>query len=89
MSASVLSFIVWAGFMVVMLIGLIIASKKSKGLTQETEDVASRVLPELGRVAEKAHSQRFGSAPMVTPNAPRKVGASWYPPTKKSAAKHG
>lgn len=87
MSASTFSFLVWASFMVVMLIGLALAARRGRSRSKETEDVASKMLPEIGRVAEKTYSMRFGPIARGTPN--RTPPASWYPPTKTRTVKSG
>jgi len=89
MSTSDISFIIWAAFMVAMLIGLAIASRRGKTRIQETEDVASKALPLIGHVAERTHSQRFGRAPTNLPVSNREAKTSWYPPTKTRSAKPG
>ena len=88
MSASTLSFLIWAGFMVVMLTGLVMASRRGHRRAQETEDVAMTALPEIGRVAERSHLVRFGSVPMEAPKMSQET-VSWYPPTKARTAKPG
>lgn len=89
MSASTLSFLIWAGFMVVMLVGLVMASRRGNRRAKETEDVAAATLPEIGRVAERSHLVRFGSVPMDAPRMNRDKRVSWYPPAKPRTAKPG
>ena len=88
MSASTYSFIAWAAFMVVMIVALVLAAKKSRSRTRETEDVASRALPEIGEIAERSYSHRFGRAPTDQPVVSRTSSKTWYPPTK-TRLKHG
>lgn len=83
MSASTLSFIVWGAVMVAILVGMFFAARRSNGVQGETEDVASKALPEIGKVAEKKHEQRFGRAATNAPGA----SGSWYPEVKKKVAK--
>jgi hypothetical protein len=78
-----ISFVAWGVVMVVVLVGMVFATKRSKGVQDETEDIASKALPQIGGIAEKKHEQRFGRAPT---NAPGSTG-SWYPEVKKKVAK--
>jgi len=87
MDASTFSFVVWSVFMAAMVVGLVMASRRGRRRTQETEDVASKALPEIGRVAERTHSMRFGVIPMEAAKTNREKRISWYPPTKTRAAK--
>lgn len=89
MSTSTYSFIAWAAFMVVMLVGLAVAARRGRNRSKETEDVASKALPEIGGIAERTYNQRFGRAPTDQPVVSRTTSGSWYPPTKRSTAKHG
>ena len=84
MDSSAYSFIAWAAFMVLMLVGLGVAARRGRARERETEDIASKALPQIGRVAEKAHSQRFGNRPSDA----RTKTVSWYPPAKTKPAKH-
>ena len=86
MTVSTISFIGWAGFMVVVLCGLVVTARRSRGVQDETEDCASRALPEIGGIAEKRHTERFGRP---ATNAPGEGGVprSWYPEAKKRVAK--
>ena len=85
MSTSSISFIVWSAFMVGMLVSLVIASRRGRSRSQETEDVASKALPEIGGVAERAFNQRFGRAPTDLPAVSRTRSGTWYPPAKRTA----
>jgi len=86
MSASAISFFAWAAFLLVVLVGLAWTARRSRGVDQEVEEVASKALPEIGEIAEKRHMQRFGRAPT---NAPGANGTgSWYPAAKKRVVKH-
>jgi hypothetical protein len=90
MTTSTISFIAWAAFMVIMLIGLTIASRRGRNRAMKTEDVASVALPEIGECAERTYEQRFGRAPTDVPVMSRtSTGSSWYPPSKTRAAKSG
>jgi len=89
MTASVFSFIVWSGFMVAMLVGLGLAARRGRARSQQVEDLASKILPELGRMAERTHSQRFGAPPEERPALNGVGSSSWYPPAKHRAMKHG
>lgn len=88
MSASTISFVAWAAFMVIMLIGLVVASRRSRGTVKMTEDVASVALQEIGECAERTYEHRFGRAPTDQPVASRTSSGTWYPPIK-SRLKHG
>lgn len=83
MSPSTISFIAWGLVMVAILISMVFATKRSKGVQEETEDCASKALPEIGQIAEKKHVQRFGRAPTDAPGA----SGSWYPEVNKKVAK--
>jgi hypothetical protein len=83
MSASTISFIAWGAVMLAILVGMFVATRRSKGVQDEAEDVASKALPEIGQIAEKKHVERFGRAPT---NAPGSTG-SWYPEAKGKVAK--
>lgn len=89
MSTSTYSFIAWAAFMVAMLVGLAVVARRGRNRTKETEDVASRALPEIGGIAERTYNQRFGRAPTDQPVVSRTTSGSWYPPTKSRATKNG
>ena len=84
MSSNAISFIAWAAFMLIALAAIIAAARKSKGIQEEVEDVASKALPEIGEIAEKKHVARFGRAPTDAPGNTD----SWYPEAKKKVAKH-
>jgi len=86
MNSSTISFIAWSVIMAVTLVGLVIAARKSRSVQSQTEDVASRALPEIGEIAEKKHKQRFGRAPTNAPGASSECMSSWYPETKKKVA---
>jgi hypothetical protein len=75
MTASTISFLVWVGLAVLMLFFLIWESRKKRESIRQIEDMASKALPEIGQVAERAHSVRFG----VPLNGARPEH-SWYPP---------
>jgi len=89
MTASAFSFIVWSGFMVAMLIGLGLAARRGRARSRQVEDLASKILPELGRMAERTHSQQFGTAPTERVAQNGSGASSWYPPAKHRAMKHG
>lgn len=88
MSSSAISFVIWSTFMVVMLVALVLTARRSRGVVSETEDVASRALPEIGGIAEKKHRQRFGRAATDAPGSTKNGKSSWYPHAKKKLAKH-
>jgi len=92
-NSSTYSFIAWAAFMVMMIVGLGVAARRGRTRARETEDVASRALPEIGLAAERAHSQRFGTMPTMTAGGvaspARTRTISWYPPNKSKPMKHG
>jgi predicted PurR-regulated permease PerM len=75
MTASTISFFVWVGLMVLMLLFLFWEGRKKRAAIRQIEDIASKALPEIGQVAERAHSLRFG----VPLNGARPEH-SWYPP---------
>jgi hypothetical protein len=83
MSPSTISFIAWGLVMVTILVGMVFAAKRSKGVQEVTEDCASKALPQIGQIAEKKHAQRFGRAPTDAPGA----SGSWYPEVNKKVAK--
>ena len=83
MSSGTISFIAWAVFMLSMLGFLVWAARHSKSVQQETEDVASACLPEIGKIATKKHTQRFGRAPTDAPGE----DSAWYPESKKKVVK--
>lgn len=82
MNAFTLSFAIWAGFMLVMILGLWRATRRGRNRARETEDIASRILPELGLVAERSHKRRFGEGSVVAHST-----ETWYPPTRQRAVK--
>lgn len=83
MSIAAISFVGWAVVMVTIIVGLVIAARRSKGVQDEAEDIASRALPTIGEIAEKKHFERFGRAPTDAPGPHN----SWYPEAKKKVAK--
>lgn len=83
MSSGTISFIAWAIFMLSMLGFLVWAARHGKNIQRETEDVASSCLPEIGKIAEKKHHQRFGRAATDAPGE----DSAWYPESKKKIAK--
>lgn len=83
MTSSMLSFIAWSVAMLVVLAGMVFATRRSRGVQSETEDVAAKALPEIGEIAEKKHRERFGRA---ATNAPG-ISGSWYPEVKKKNTK--
>lgn len=83
MSANTISFIAWAFLMLAVLVAIIIAAKKSKSVEDEAEEIASKALPVIGKIANKKHIDRFGRAPTSSVD-----GESWYPENKKKFAKH-
>jgi hypothetical protein len=85
MNPSTVSFIAWSVFMVMMLVGLVWAARRGRGVERTTEDVASRALPEIGGIAERQHIQRFGRAATDAPGSNGR--SSWYPEVKKKVAK--
>jgi hypothetical protein len=87
MSPSIISFVAWAVFMVLMLVALVVAARRGREIQNETEDVASRALPEIGGIAEKKHHQRFGRAATDAPGSSSNGKSSWYPEVKTKAAK--
>lgn len=87
MTTSAFSFIVWAAFMLAMVVGLGVAAKRGRRRTRLTEDVASRALPEIGKIAERTYSHRFGRAPTDLPVVSRTSSGTWYPPTKHDTVK--
>ena len=84
MSANVISFVVWAAFMLIALAAIIFTARRSKGVEDEAENVAAKALPEIGEIAEKKYKARFGRSPTEAP----KGKDSWYPEAKKKVAKH-
>lgn len=87
MSSSTLTFIAWAVFMVLVLAGFVWVALRGRGVQGKTEDVASKALPEIGAVAEKRHTQRFGRAPTNAPGSPS-GSRSWYPEVNPKMKKH-
>jgi hypothetical protein len=85
MSSSTISFIAWSVFMVLIIIGLVWSARKSREIREEVEDVASKALPEIGGIAEKRYSKRFGRAATDAPGSNGQ--GSWYPEAKKKIAK--
>jgi hypothetical protein len=83
MSPGIISFIVWSAAMLCILGAFIWTARHSKGVQQETEDMASACLPEIGKIAKKKHTQRFGRAPTDAPGE----DSAWYPDTKKKVVK--
>jgi len=65
--------------MVGVVIGLVLAARRSRIVQDAAEDAASQALPEIGNIAEKKHFARFGRA---STNAPGESN-SWYPEVKK------
>lgn len=88
MTASTFSFVAWALFMVIMIVALVLAARRGRNSARQTEDVASRALPEIGGIAERSYSHRFGRAPTDQPVVSRTSSKTWYPPTK-TRLKHG
>jgi hypothetical protein len=80
-----MTFIVWAGIMLLVLLVMVMISHRSKPVTDAAEDAASAALPLIGKIAETEHQRRFGRAPT---SVPRRNGnrTSWYPPTRKKLA---
>lgn len=86
MTFSTVSFIGWALFMVAVLVGLLVAGRRTNRIDDDIEDVASEALPHIGKIAEKHHLKRFGRA---ATNAPGSNGqSSWYPEAPKKFTKH-
>jgi hypothetical protein len=83
MSPGAISFIGWVVVLLGIVVGLLVAAKRSKMVQDEAEDIASKALPAIGQIAEKKHRERFGRAPT---NAPGEK-TSWYPEAKKKVAK--
>lgn len=83
MSSSIISFTAWCVVFLIVLVGLVFAARRSKGVQDATEDCASKALPEIGGIAEKKHVERFGRAATDAPGA----SGSWYPEVKKKVAK--
>ena len=83
MNTSTVSFIAWGATMLVILVGMLLAVRRSKVVQDEAEDIASKALPEIGGIAVKKHHERFGCAPTDAPGA----NDSWYPEAKKKFAK--
>ena len=79
MSPSLATFIAWTVLMAAMLVGFALATKKSRGVDDETEEVAAKALPTIGKVAEKKHQEKHGRA---LTHVPTESGA-WYPPKRK------
>lgn len=87
MNSSTVSFVAWAIFMVCVLAGFVWVALRSKGVQGRTEDVASKALPEIGGIAERKHTQRFGRAPTGTPGSSN-GSRSWYPEVNPKMKKH-
>jgi len=83
MSMGTVSFIGWVVVMVVALVGLITAARRSRRVQDETEHVASKALPTIGGIAERKHQERFGHASACGKSDVN----SWYPPSKRRAMK--
>ena len=77
------SFIVWGALFLILLAGMALAARRSRNVQKETEDIASKALPEIGGIAEKKHIERFGRASTDAPG----TSDSWYPEVKKKVAK--
>ena len=89
MSSIPLSFAAWAIFMVVMLVAVALATRRSRSHASRTEDVASVALPEIGQIAERTYNRRFGRPPTEQPLVGRTSSRDWYPPIKRPTVKHG
>lgn len=79
MSFSTLSFLAWAFFMLALIVGLIVSVRRGRNIETEAEDVASKALPEIGKIAEKKHKEKFGR-PATSPE-------SWYPEDRRRGGK--
>lgn len=88
MSPSAISFLVWTLSMVLFMGVLVLIARRSRDVQSETEDIASKALPEIGEIAEKKHRQRFGRAPTNSPSSSESGKGSWYPEIKKKSVKH-
>ena len=86
MTFSTVSFVGWALFMIAVLVGLLVAGRRTNRVDEEVEDVASEALPDIGKIAEKRHLQRFGRAATDAPGANGQ--GSWYPEVTKKLTKH-
>jgi hypothetical protein len=85
-----ITFVVFLVMFVVTVLILARTTRHRRDVVQdETERVAQQTLPQIGEIAERAHTARFGRPPtnLPQPAGPRQAHVSWYPPTKK-AAKH-
>lgn len=81
-----MSFILWIGFFLFVLVALVVHTKRSRHVELKSEDIASQALPEIGSIAERQHTLRFGRPPTNTPGPP---GTSvWYPPKEKKRTRH-
>ena len=76
MSFGSVSFILWSLLLVVIFGVFVYSTIRSKSVDEITEEVAKEALPEIGRIAEKHHTRRHGSAPEKT---------QWYPEKKAQA----
>lgn len=82
-------------FIVVLMLMARSTRRRQVGVADEMERVASEELPRIGAIAERAHSMRFGRPPTNVPvpaaaaaeKDDRPKSISWYPATKKVAAK--
>jgi hypothetical protein len=65
-------------------------NRRQHAVEGETERVAQDALPAIGKIAERAHSHRFGRPPTNLPAAAgdRSRQTSWYPESKKVAKRH-
>lgn len=84
MNASVISFVFWCLIMVVMIVAMLIAAKRSRHRDNEIEDVASEALPQIGKAAASCHQRTFGKRPDTIEDGP------WYPEVhhKKKSSQH-
>lgn len=84
MQVSTISFLVWALLMLAAIGVLLIIARRGKSAVDEMEDVASKSLPVIGKVAEKQHMQSFGRPAAEAPAS----SESWYPESRKKLARH-